>query len=265
MNYGVQVRLKVAIDFHQADSRDLHLQIEALSNNNTPWETLSETSSVVSAISSHIDIEVLIYIHRDIRETESSKENGRKIYRCRCRRRYSCLTPLSPLVFLPRCLLNDDECTRESHVTCLQDEGILLPLREQIRAAGADAVACGGIAPPDAARRGLSEHSSSNFNKKMGARNSIGVSDASSHHAHLANKHSAVSRRTSLPTSCILSNTLHSQANVTKDTGASLTAKIEKIRTSMDHMLRVSLSPTYNRESTLAFNEMSVPAALVND
>jgi hypothetical protein len=50
----VQVRLKVAIEFHEADSRDLHKQIDALS-------TSSETSSVTSGFSSrehHMDIEV---------------------------------------------------------------------------------------------------------------------------------------------------------------------------------------------------------------
>ena len=100
----------------------------------------------------------------------------------------------------------------------------------------------------------------------MATRNSIGVPDASSHHTHLTNKHSAVSRRASLPTSAYsLSNTSHSQSNVAKDTGASLTAKIEKIRMSMDHMLRVSLSPTYNHASTAALNEMPLPAALVTD
>ena len=49
-----QVRLKVAIEFHEADSRDLHKQIDALS-------TSSETSSVTSGFSSrehHMDIEV---------------------------------------------------------------------------------------------------------------------------------------------------------------------------------------------------------------
>lgn len=51
-----QVRLKVAIEFHEADSRDLHKQIDALS-------TSSETSSVTSGFSSrehHMDIEVRV-------------------------------------------------------------------------------------------------------------------------------------------------------------------------------------------------------------
>jgi hypothetical protein len=61
-----QVRLKVAIEFHEADSRDLHKQIDALSTSttgNTPWETSSETSSVTSGFSSrehHMDIEVRV-------------------------------------------------------------------------------------------------------------------------------------------------------------------------------------------------------------
>ena len=62
-----QVRLKVAIDFHEADSRHLHKQIEALSNPNTPWEELSEASSVTSNMSCpardreiHLDFEVPI-------------------------------------------------------------------------------------------------------------------------------------------------------------------------------------------------------------
>ena len=63
-----QVRLKVAIEFHEADSRDLHKQIDALStstNGNTPWETSSETSSVTSGFSSrehHMDIEVRLLV-----------------------------------------------------------------------------------------------------------------------------------------------------------------------------------------------------------
>jgi len=58
-----QVSLKVAINFHQADSRELHRQIDILSQPNTavnsPWEDLSETSSVTSGISDlHLDVEV---------------------------------------------------------------------------------------------------------------------------------------------------------------------------------------------------------------
>ena len=104
-----------------------------------------------------------------------------------------------------------------------QDEGVLLPLRESIRAAAAG----GGLKSGGAV--GLSAHNVSNFNKKLAARESVdGLLQA--HKARMSQ------RRSSLPTNC-------NPSDASKPGQDSLTSKIEKIRMSMDHMLRVSLSP----------------------
>ena len=213
-----QVRLKVAVDFHEADARHLHKQIEALSHPNTPWEDLSETSSVTSSMSCpardreiHLDLEVSILIRHFV--PSQSVSSSCSVFR--------------PTVSTP-CHVAQAKVR-----TQLQDEGILLPLRESIRAsAAAGGIKSGGV-------RGLSAHSSSNFNKKMGARESV---DGLPHQAHKA---SVSQRRSSLPTTC-------NPSDASQPGEDSLASKIEKIRMSMDHMLRVSLSPpTVNAQSKM--------------
>ena len=53
---ALKVRLKCVSEFHENDARDLHRQIEILSNDTTPLEHLSEASSFTSDL--HLDIEV---------------------------------------------------------------------------------------------------------------------------------------------------------------------------------------------------------------
>ena len=98
-----------------------------------------------------------------------------------------------------------------------------MPLRESIRAAAA----AGGIKSGGAV--GLSAHNVSNFNKKLAARESVdGLLQA--HKARMSQ------RRSSLPTNC-------NPSDASQPGQDSLTSKIEKISMSMDHLLRVSLSP----------------------
>lgn len=96
-------------------------------------------------------------------------------------------------------------------------------------------------------RRALSDHSAACNARKMGARTSIG--DTSLHQLqqlqqqHAANKNAT--RRCSLPTSFYQAHHCRAPTGAALDahpSNESLTAKIEKIKVSMDHMLD-SLSP----------------------
>ena len=134
-------------------------------------------------------------------------------------------------------------CARQQpHLYTTQDERTLLPLREQIRAAAAAAVVSGQAKVGPGGRGGsgrshgpgLSELSSSSYNRKLGSRNSWSALEGSS----LPPNKQSVQRRAAaaaVPSS--------HEGVYDRDSGASLTDKIEQIRLSMDHILHVSRSP----------------------